>query len=250
MASDRLEQAVQTAILASAHMGAYEQVAGARRACQRLGRLGAGRWRAAARDLGRLQDELHTSLHRVTDDVAQAAADLGIEESALWTAGDAAGELDYLHERIRELLPEGGEARRLLEADVLFGATIVEDAEAADRGTTLLFAWPTPLTPASWPWEATWVVGEEAGDAAGATDHEDQDDEEEEFVEELDLYATGDLEVDAEVLRQVRTRVGLTAEAATAALQEIANAFTRASLLAGLEAEDEDEPDGANGSSA
>ena len=38
--------------------------------------------------------------------------------------------------------------------------SFVEDPELPDRGTTLLFGWPDPLAPASWPWQANWVVGD------------------------------------------------------------------------------------------
>ena len=71
----------------------------------------------------------------------------------------------------------------MLEGEVLFGASFVEDPDLPDRGTTLLFGWPDPLEPASWPWQANWVVG----------DSDSQDDAE---AEELDLFENGELEGD------------------------------------------------------
>jgi hypothetical protein len=242
LALGALVQAVRAAILASAHAGAYEQVALAQRACERLGSLGGGRWRAATRELERLLVELDRGLPRVTADVARAADELGVPEDALWTAGDAAGELDYVRDQLRELLPAGGPAARLLEADILFGATIVDDPDAADAGTTLLFAWSSPLTPVAWPWEATWITGE--------TDESDQGaeaDADEEGGEELELFATGELVVDQQILDAVRARLGLAADVAGPALQEIAMAFTRASLLGPEDEEEDGEDDGTSG---
>src|SRR5437899_6199343 len=51
-------QAVQAAIVASAHLAAYEHVAAAAQACQRLGSLTSGRWRSAGRDLASLEEDL------------------------------------------------------------------------------------------------------------------------------------------------------------------------------------------------
>jgi hypothetical protein len=241
VSEQRLERGVRAAILASAHVGAYEQVAIARRACERLGSLGAGRWRAATRDLERLLADLERSMPQVTADVTNAAAELGVEEAALWTAGDAAGELDYLHERIHEQLDDGSAAARLLDADILFGATILEESEDTDRGTTMLFAWPTPLTPAIWPWEAIWIAGDsdQSDEAADATDnHEGSADDAD---EELELFSTGEFVANDVLVRAIGERLGLDAELAGAALRDIATAFTRASLTIGTE---DDEADG------
>src|SRR5919202_2842925 len=91
-------QAVQAAIVASAHLAAYEHLAAAAQACQRLGGLTSGRWRSVARDLSGLEEELEAAYARSAETVAARASDLGVAEDALWTAGDAAATLDLLRE--------------------------------------------------------------------------------------------------------------------------------------------------------
>src|SRR5919206_783755 len=91
-----LVNAVQAAIVASAHLTAYEHLATATRAVHRLGSLSSGRWRSAARDLQRLEDDLQTCVADVSRDLTGHADKLGIEEEALWAAGDAAATLDVL----------------------------------------------------------------------------------------------------------------------------------------------------------
>ena len=86
-----LDQAVQAAIVASAHGAAFERVAAARQACERLGSLSSGRWRTAARDLVKLEEDLERGLGDLARDVATRAEVAGVDEDALWTAGDAAG---------------------------------------------------------------------------------------------------------------------------------------------------------------
>src|ERR687888_242832 len=91
-------QAVQAAILASAHMAAFEHVSAAALACRRLGSLTSGRWRSVARDLDALEDELQTSFASAADAVTDRASNLGVPEDSLWAAGDAAATLDLLRE--------------------------------------------------------------------------------------------------------------------------------------------------------
>ncbi len=243
----RLAQAVQSAILASAHIGAYEHVLLATRACRWLGGLSSGRWRAAARDLERLEADLHRSLPQVTADVGSAATELGIEEDALWTAGDAASELAAYRDRVLDILEEDTEALGLLEADILFGATVVDDPDVPDRGTTLLFGWPEPLAPAVWPWEANWVVSDDADDDADDGGDDEEDDS------QLDLFEVGDLEVGEQLLTAIAQRFELAPDAAATVLRDVAAAFTRAALLSAVDAtddddEDEDENESSNGS--
>jgi len=240
----QVELAIRAAILASAHVTALEQVVAAQRACERLGALGGGRWRAAARELTRLQGELNRGLPQVSSDVSRHAANLGIPEHALWTAGGAAGEYDDLHERMHDFLDEDSPAARLLDADLVFGGTIVDDPETANRGTTLLFAWRTPLAPAAWPWEANWVVSDDEDASDGERDGADdgEDDEDEDVDEELELFGAGELTVSEEMLQAVSAGLSVSQAAASEALQELAIAFTRASLLVD-EDEDEDEED-------
>src|SRR5438874_9649605 len=95
-APQRVVKAVQAAILASAHLAAYEHVVAAAQACQRLGSLSSGRWRSAARDLASLEADLHTAFASVAEAVESQAEDLGVPEDALWAVGDAAGTLDLL----------------------------------------------------------------------------------------------------------------------------------------------------------
>ena len=230
-----LDQAVQAAILASAHGAAFERVTAARQACERLGTLSSGRWRTAARDLARLEDELERGLGDLARDVSRRAETAGVEEEALWTAGDAAGLLDFLREDALDELEdvEDEAATRLLESSLLYGVALLDDAEVDNRGSTLLFAWADPLNPVVWGWEANWVLGEEA---------EEEDDEAE---DELDLFATGDLQASEAALDSVAGGLSVDRDAAAEALEDVAMALTRASLLAGAEEEEEDEDDGA-----
>src|SRR5215216_3141403 len=173
-APQSIVQAVQTAIIASAHLAAFEHVAAAAQACQRLGGLTSGRWRSAARDLSTLEEDLQTAFANAAESLTSHAEDIGVPEDALWTVGDAAGTLDLLREAALEEVEAEGRAARVLQGQVLFGASFVEDPELPDRGTTLLFGWPEPLAPATWPWQANWVVGD------GKDDGDSSD--------ELDLY--------------------------------------------------------------
>ncbi len=199
-------QAVQAAIVASAHLAAYEHVAAAAQACQRLGALTTA---AAA--------------------VESRAAELGVPEDALWAVGDAAGTLDLLREAALEETDDGGRPAAILRGQVLFGASFVEDPELPDRGTTLLFGWPEPLSPASWPWQANWVVGD------GQDNGEDED--------ELDLFEAGEMEGDDPLLAELADELSCSRSDARLALRDAALALTRASLLAGAQDEDEAEDD-------
>jgi hypothetical protein len=219
-------QAVQAAIVASAHLAAFEHVSAAAQACHRLGGLTSGRWRAAARDLDALEDELQTAFSSAADAVAERATSLGVPEDTLWTAGDAAATLDMLRDAALEELEEESAPARLLRGDVLFGASFVEDPDLPDRGTTLLFGWPEPLAPASWPWQANWIVG----------DGQEEDDSE----DELDLFEAGDLEGGEALLADLADELDCSPEDARSALREAAVAVTRASLLANIQDDDED----------
>lgn len=222
-------QAVQAAILASAHVATYEHVAAAAQACERLGGLSSGRWRSAARDLSALEEDLHKALPKVADAVASCAADLGVPEEALWTVGDAAGTLDMLRDAALAELEADGRAARLLRGSVVFGTSFVEDPELPDRGTTLLFGWAEPLSPATWPWQANWVVSDE------------QPDSEDGEADELDLFEAGELEGEESMLPELADELGCSRQEARVALRDAAMAVTRASLLAG--AFDENEED-------
>lgn len=223
--------AVQAAIVASAHMAAYEHVAAAAQACRRLGGLTSGRWRAAGRDLGKLEQELQVAYARAAEAVAGHAEEIGVPEEALWTTGDAAATLDLLREDALAEAPPDSPAARLLQGKVLFGVSFVEDPELPDRGTTLLFGWPAPLAPATWPWQATWVVGD------GQEDGADED--------ELDLYDAGELEAEDRLLADLVDELSCSRQEAREALHEAAVALTRASLLAAVadDEDDEDEPE-------
>src|SRR6202048_1351636 len=96
--SPSVVQAVQAAIVASAHLAAFEHVAAAAQACQRLGSLTSGRWRSAARDLDALQEDLQAAFATSAEAVTSRADEIGIPEDALWSVGDAAGTLDLLRE--------------------------------------------------------------------------------------------------------------------------------------------------------
>jgi hypothetical protein len=227
-------QAVQAAIVASAHLAAYEHVSAAALACRRLGGLTSGRWRSVARDLDGLEDELQTAFASAADAVSDRATNLGVQEDTLWTAGDAAATLDLLRESALDEVDEDSAAARLLHGNVLFGASFVEDPDLPDRGTTLLFGWPEPLSPATWPWQANWVVG----------DGQEEDDS----ADELDLFESGELEGEQSLLTELADELQCSRDDARTALRDAALAVTRASLLANVEREDgEDEADGPNG---
>ncbi len=221
-------QAVQASILASAHLAAYEHVSAAALACRRLGSLTSGRWRSVARDLDGLEEELQAAFATAAEAVTDRAASLGVHEDTLWTAGDAAATLDLLRESALEEVAEDSPAARLLQGSVLFGTSFVEDPDLPDRGTTLLFGWPEPLSPATWPWQANWVVG---------------DGQEEEAAEDqLDLFESGELEGEHSFLAELADELSCTRDDARTALRDAALAVTRASLLANVE-RDEDEED-------
>jgi hypothetical protein len=224
-------QAVQAAILASAHLAAYEHMAAAAQACRRLGGLTSGRWRSVARDLDGLEDELQTAFANAAEELGDRATTLGVNEDTLWTAGDAAATLDLLRESaLDEFEDAEATAARLLQGSVLFGAAFIEDPDLPDRGTTLLFGWPEPLAPATWPWQASWVVGD------------GQDDES--TPDELDLYEAGELEGDQPMLAELADELSCSRDDARTALRDAALALTRASLLADVEdSESEDEDD-------
>jgi hypothetical protein len=232
-APQNIVQAVQAAIVASAHLAAYEHVAAAAQACQRLGGMTSGRWRSAARDLSTLEDDLQTAFTSAAEELASRADAIGVPEDTLWTVGDAAGTLDLLREAALEELEPDARAAHVLEGQVLFGASFTEDAELPDRGTTLLFGWPAPLDPASWPWQANWVVGDTDANGNGDAD-----------AEELDLFETGELEGEDSMLPELAAELSCSTQEARLALRDAAMALTRASLLAGAHAEeDEDEED-------
>jgi hypothetical protein len=230
--SQNVVQAVQAAIVASAHLAAYEHVAAAAQACQRLGSMTSGRWRSAARDLATLEEDLQTAFASAAEELASKADTIGVPEETLWTVGDAAGTLDLLHEPALEELEPDARAARVLDGQVLFGASFMEDAELPDRGTTLLFGWPAPLDPASWPWQANWVVGD--SDANGDAEAE---------AEQLDVFETGELEGEESMLSELAAELSCTTQEARVALRDAAMALTRASLLAGAHTEDDEDED-------
>src|SRR5262252_7350156 len=91
-------QAVQAAILASAHLATLEHVSAAAQSCQRLGGLTSGRWRSAARDLAALEEDLQLAFGKAAEALSSRADELGVPEDTLWTVGDAAGTLDLLRD--------------------------------------------------------------------------------------------------------------------------------------------------------
>ena len=215
-----LVKAVEAAIVASAHLAAYENLAAAAQAVRRLGALSSGRWRAAARDLERLAEELQTAFSDVANEVSTHANKLGIEDEALWAAGDAAGTLALVRDTALEELDDGSPAASLLDGEAIFGVSFVEDPDAPDRGTTLVFGWAEPLAPATWPWEASWISSSSPSPGGGA-----------EPIEQLDLYETGDLEVGEPMLEALADRLRTDRDQALEALRAAAEAATRASLL-------------------
>jgi hypothetical protein len=220
-------QAVQAAIVASAHLAAYEHVAAAAQACQRLGALTSGRWRSVGRDLAGFEEDLQAAFATAAAAVESRANELGVPEDTLWAVGDAAGTLDLLREAALEETEDGSRPAAVLRGQILFGASFVEDPELPDRGTTLLFGWPEPLAPASWPWQANWVVGD------GQDNGEDED--------ELDLFEAGEMEGDDSMLAELADELSCSRGDARLALRDAALALTRASLLAGATDEDEAE---------
>jgi hypothetical protein len=226
-------QAVQAAIVASAHLAAYEHVGAAAQACQRLGGLTSGRWRSASRDLASLEEDLQTAFANAAAAVESRADELGVPEDALWAVGDAAGTLDLLREAALEEVEDGSRPAGVLRGQILFGASFIEDPELPDRGTTLLFGWPEPLAPATWPWQANWVVGD------GQDNGEDED--------ELDLFEAGEMEGDDSLLAELADELSCSRADARLALRDAALALTRASLLAGASDDDEDDDEAAGG---
>lgn len=224
-------QAVQAAIVASAHLAAFEHVAAAAQACTRLGSLTSGRWRSAARELDTLEEDLQSAFATAAEVVASNADDIGIPEAALWSVGDAAGTLDLLRMAARDEVDAESPAAQVLQGEVLFGASFIEDPDLPDRGSTLLFGWPDPLSPATWPWQANWVAGDDQGDG------------DESEANELDLFEAGEPEGEESLLADLAEELSCSQEEARTALREAALALTRASLLAsaGDEGEDEDE---------
>jgi len=224
-------QAVQAAIVASAHLAAFEHVAAAAQACQRLGALTSGRWRSAGRDLASLEEDLQTAFATAAAAVESRADELGVPEDALWAVGDAAGTLELLRAAALEEVEDGSRPASVLRGQILFGASFVEDPELPDRGTTLLFGWPEPLAPASWPWQANWVVGD--GQDNGPDDDEN----------ELDLFEAGEMEGDDSLLAELADELSCSRGDARLALRDAALALTRASLLAGAGGDDDDDED-------
>lgn len=227
-----LADAVQAAISASAHAAALDRLSATTEAVRRLGSLTSGRWRSAARDLERLEEDLQRALEGAAGELARHATALGVEEEALWTVGDAAATLDLLKEAALDELEEGAAAARLLQRDLIYGVTFLESDESDNRGTTLLFAWAEPLQPAIWHWEANWVQVD--ADADEPDDDADQ---------ELELYETATLEAGEPLVSAVAQALEAAPDEATRALSEAAIALTRASMLADEE-DDEGEPDG------
>jgi hypothetical protein len=227
-APQSIVQAVQAAIVASAHLAAYEHVAAAAQACQRLGGLTSGRWRSAGRDLASLEEDLQTAFASAAAAVESGADELGVPEDALWAVGDAAGTLDLLRDAALEEVEDDSRSAAVLRGQILFGVSFVEDPELPDRGTTLLFGWPEPLAPATWPWQANWVVG----------DGQDNGDEDE---DELDLFEAGEMEGDDPLLAELADELSCSRSDARLALRDAALALTRASLLAGANDDDDDD---------
>ncbi|HEX8968574.1 MAG TPA: hypothetical protein VF937_11875 [Chloroflexota bacterium] len=222
-ASPRVIQAVQTAIVASAHASAYEHVAAAALACKRLGSLTSGRWRSAGRDLATLEDDLQKAFADAAEALSAGAEAVSVPPETLWTIGDAANTLDLLRDSaLDELDEDDARAAAVLKGQVLFAASFVEDPELPDRGTTLLFGWPDPLSPATWPWQANWVFG----------DGQDISEDEGEDAEELDVFEVGEMEGDEALLADLADELGCSRQDARGALRSAAMALTRASLLA------------------
>ncbi|HLZ30256.1 MAG TPA: hypothetical protein VKV73_23275 [Chloroflexota bacterium] len=233
-ASPSVVKAVEAAIVASAHLAAYEHVAAAAQACQRLGGLAGGRWRSAAGDLSALEEDLQSAFAIAAEAVASCADDIGIPEDALWSVGDAAGTLALLRPAALEEVEAESRAEQVLQGEVLFGTSFVEDPDLPDRGATLLFGWPDPLSPATWPWQANWVVGD------------GQDNGEEGEANELDLFEAGEPEGDEAMLADLAEELDCSLPEARAALRAAALALTRASLLAGVADDDDEEEEEAD----
>jgi hypothetical protein len=250
MAADQtLNEAVQAAIVGSAQLAAHDRISAATIACRRLGALSSGRWRAATRDLERMEEDLHRALDQSAQDIERRANQLGVEPAALWTVGTAGATFDQLRdEAADELEDENDEqALALLNGGTLFGVALIEDPDTEDQGTTLLLGWADPLRPAIWHWEATWVA---PMDDAELADAEDEDDDDDEDTQELDLWETAPLDVSEELLTAVCQELSVSREEGIAALTAVATAFTRASLLDTfdlLDEEDEEEDESSLG---
>jgi hypothetical protein len=187
--------------------------------------LSSGRWRSAARDLSTLEEDLQTAFTSVAESVAASATELDVAEETLWTVGDAAGTLDLLRDAAVDEVDEDSRAARVLQGEVLYGASFLEDPDLPDRGTTLLFGWPEPLAPATWPWQANWVV----------SDGQDADDD------ELDLYESGEMGGEESLVAELADELSCSRSDAKAALRAAALALTRASLLSSIVNEDDEE---------
>lgn len=224
-----LEEAVRAAIVAVAHAHAFDRISTATDACERLGALSAGRWRAAARDLGAIEEDLERATEQSQADLEERAAALDLEVEALWTAGESAAFLDAFADDALEELDEDDPATRLLQDDALFGVSFVEDAEEANRGATLLFGWADPLQPAVWRWEANWL---EIDDPDGAAP-----------PPELDLFEVSGLQLSEALLSQAQGLLETDEAGARQAFLDVAQALTRASLLAAVSLDDVDDDD-------
>jgi hypothetical protein len=227
VASPTLRTAIDTAILAAAHVNAHQAVTLAFTATQRLGTLSSGRWRSAARDLERLQADLETAFEQVQQDVARQAESLGVDSDDLWSAGEAAAMLEVFQEGALEWLDEDSAADRLLSGDLIYGVAVLDDPDDDDRGTTLVYTWGDPLRPLAWPWERAFISG--SGDDA------------------LDLFTAGDVEVSDETLGAVCALLSVQPEVAEKALLEVAEALTRSALLGESDDDEDDEDDDEGG---
>ena len=90
------------------------------------------------------------------------------------------------------------------------------------------------MAPASWPWQANWVVG----------DGQDISKDNEGEADELDLFEAGELEGDEPLLAELAGELGCGRQDARAALRSTAMALTRASLLAAAGGEEEADDEG------
>lgn len=222
-----LEEAVRSAIVAVAHAHALDRISTATDACERLGALSAGRWRAAARELSSIEDDLERATEQAQADLEQRAAGLDLEFEALWTAGESAAFLDaFADDALEELGDDEDLSARLLQGDALFGVSFVEDADEPNRGATLLFGWADPLQPAVWRWEATWLeIDDPDGSAPPA---------------ELDLFEVSEIQLGEAMLRQAQGLLDTDEAGARQAFLDVAQALTRSSLIAAAAIDEED----------
>ena len=227
--SPSVVQAVQAAIVASAHLAAFEHVAAAAQACQRLGSLTSGRWRSAARDLDALEEDLQTAFATAAEVVTSSAEEIGIPEDALWSVGDAAGTLDLLRGAALEEVETESRAAQVLQGQVLFGASFVEDPDLpGPRGNAAVrmarpavasnLAVAGQLGGRRWPGQRRRRRGERTGPVRSRR-----------------------AEGDESMLGELAEELSCSRQEARTALREAALALTRASLLAGAADDDEDE---------